>query len=66
VTLFNKILLVWLTRILSEKLLAEVIYNIVQFEFDGDIKPRELMVSRSERLKELIDRFYQCFQNEVE
>jgi hypothetical protein len=58
--------LVWLTRILSEKLLAEVIYNVLQFEFDSEIKPRELMVGRSDRLKELIDRFYQCFQGEAE
>ena len=29
--LFNRILLVWLGRILSERLMSEVLYNILEF-----------------------------------
>jgi hypothetical protein len=58
--------LVWLARILSEKLLAEVIYSVLQFEMGGDIKERELLVGRTEKFKELIDRFFQCFGAEAE
>lgn len=39
-SLLYKILFVWLARILSEKLLSEVIYSGIQFETGGSIKER--------------------------
>ena len=64
--LFNRILLVWLGRILSERLMTEVLSYVLEFEFDGEIKERELLVGKTGKMKELIDRFYQCFQAEQE
>lgn len=62
--LLNKILLIWLTRNLSEKLLTELIYSVLQFEFEGLVRERELLIGRTEQLKELIDKFFQCFPSE--
>jgi hypothetical protein len=61
-TLLYKILMVWLARILSEKLLAEVIYTILQIEFGNEsIKEKELLQGKGDRLKEISEKFFQCF-----
>lgn len=54
--------MVWLARILSEKLLAEVIYTILQVEFGCEvIKERELLQGKGDRLREIAEKFFQCF-----
>ena len=65
-TLLNKIMMVWLTRNLSEKLLSEVIYSILQFEFGEEVKEKELLSGRTDKLRELCERFFQCFGGEEE
>ncbi len=57
--------MVWLARILSEKLLAEVIYTVLQVEFGSEtVKERELLVGKGEKLREISERFFQCFTEE--
>lgn len=65
--LLNKILLVWLARILSEKLLSEVILVVLQIDFGlKPIKEKELLTGRGEKLREISERFFQCFVAEGE
>jgi hypothetical protein len=53
---------VWLARILSEKLLSEVIYTILQVEFEMEpIKEKELLQGKADRLREISEKFFQCF-----
>ena len=51
---------------MSERLMTEVLYYVLEFEFDGDIKERELLSGKTAKMKELINHFYQCFQAEQE
>ena len=45
-----------------EKLLAEVIYTILQVEFSGEaIKEKELLQGKGEKLREIAEKFFQCF-----
>lgn len=59
--------MVWLARILSEKLLSEVIYTILQVEFGMEpVKEKELLQGKADRLREISDKFFQCFTEQEE
>ncbi len=55
VALMQKILIIWLTRILSVPLLAEVIYTVAQISKGADkIDEKEYMNGKTSKFKQLI------------
>ena len=56
-----------MARILSSKLLAEVIYTIAQYrEKVQNIKEKDYLSNQGRRLLSLIDKYFKCLLNEHE
>lgn len=64
--LLDKILVCWLARILSEKLLSEVIYTVAQMHLESEklIEKELFSGGRSANFKAISSKFLECFLNE--
>jgi len=66
-SLLYKIHIVWLARILSEKLLAEVVYTVLQIERnEGEVRERELLSGKTGKFREISEKYFMCFLSERE
>ena len=60
----EQMLLCWLTRILSLKLLTETIYTLLQRKQKLDIIEKDLYVDRSAKFLELVDNYLELIEGE--